>query len=714
MPPALQVDNTGLTSWEDYANAVVRSTVTFGGADAITFASGNGGAAIRLANVGAPTYGTDAVNKAYVDAAVVGLTIKTPARVALLANAASLTEALAPGATVDGVTLVAGDRVLVMGQTVASQNGIYVVAADAATAPARAGDLAVGSTASGAYLFVDQGTALKDRGYVCITDRGVDVVGTGDLTFVQFSARSSAIAGNGLVVGTGEAIDVNVDDATLTIAADTVLIKDAGVTNAKIADATIANAKLVNPALTVNTARGLTGGQSIALGAAATVAPDFTVIPDKAAANTFAGATTFLADVTAPRVTGLAAPASSTDAVNLSYVTSAIQNASQQGAVRAAVVGANVALATGGLAAGAAVDGLTLATGDRVLLTGQTAAVENGIYVVAAAGAPSRSSDLAAGAHASGYVVTVRAGTLYGGRLFLCTNASATTDVVGTDALTFAYVAQSLPQAAGVSLQANAATAALDVRTDDVTIETDGATNRLRLRDAGITNAKIADATVANAKLVHPSLTVNTNRGLLGGQTIDLGASAALAPDFTVVPDLAASNTFAQSNTFQGTVHVTSTAAATSQSTGALVVDGGVGIGGDVYSNRVFNMSDINLKTDVQELGGALGVVQRLTGRTFRWRDIEANTKHGRVAGSQEVGFIAQEVRDAGADLCVTSATDSPYLAVEYSKIVVYAVEAIKELENRLVTMEARLDADVLGAARTRAPPPVAKRQRRR
>ena len=695
MPPALQVDNTGITSWEDYANALVRSSVSFAGPDAITFASGNGGSTIRLANVATPTAGTDAVNKSYVDAAIVGLSVKQPVRVVALVNLAALATALAVGAAVDGVTLAAGDRVLVAGQTTASENGIYVVAATGA--PARAADLATGSSGSGAYVFVDQGTDSKDRSYVCTTDRGSDTVGSSALAFVQFSARATAMAGHGLVVGAGDELDVNTDNSTLAVIADVVQIKDLGVTNAKLADATIANTKLVHPNLTVNTARGLTGGQTIDLGAAATVAPDFTVIPDKAAANTFAGATTFTAAVavtaaagiTVPKVTGLAAPVATSDATNLAYVTQAIQNASQQGAVRAAVVDANVVLASG-LAAGAVADNQALVAGDRVLLAGQTNAVDNGIYVVAATGAPSRSSDLAVGGHAAGYVITVRGGTLYGGRLFLCTNSSTAADVVGTHALAFTYVAQSLLQAAGVSLQANATTASLDVRTDNTTIETDLLNNRLQLKDSGITNVKVANATIANAKLVHPNLTVNTARGLQGGQSIDLGAAATLAPDFTVVPDLAAINTFAAANTFQGDLHITSATPTTSQTTGALIVAGGVGVGGDVYTNRVFNMSDERLKTEVQPLAGALDVVRKITGCTFIWKDNDINRVAGRRAGRADVGVIAQQVRDAGAHLCVANmGSESEYLAVDYARLVPYLIEACKELHDRVSELEA-------------------------
>jgi predicted acyltransferase (DUF342 family) len=128
-----------------------------------------------------------------------------------------------------------------------------------------------------------------DRAFVCITDKNSDVVGTNELQFVQFSSRSSAMAGKGLVTGAYQELDVNVDDVTLTVIADTVQLRDLGITNAKIAEATVANSKLVHPDVTVNTGRGLLGGQLINLGTGTTLTPDFTVVPDLAASNTFAG-----------------------------------------------------------------------------------------------------------------------------------------------------------------------------------------------------------------------------------------------------------------------------------------------------------------------------------------------------------------------------------------------------------------------------------------
>jgi hypothetical protein len=88
---------------------------------------------------------------------------------------------------------------------------------------------------------------------------------------------------------------------------------------------------------------------------------------------------------------------------------------------------------------GDTVDGVTLATGDRILLKNQTAGAENGIYIVAASGAPTRATDAnAANELPQGFLVYVTAGTSNANTLWQHTTTSAIT--LNTTALTFAQL----------------------------------------------------------------------------------------------------------------------------------------------------------------------------------------------------------------------------------------------------------------------------------
>jgi hypothetical protein len=164
---------------------------------------------------GAPTSDLHAATKAYVDAAIQGLDIKASCKVATTANI-NLTGATA---SIDGITLAVGDRVLVKNQTTGSQNGIYTVTAiTGATAWTRTPDFnSSANITDGAFTFVEQGTANADTGWV-MTTNGAITVGTTALAFTQFSGAGvvSVIAGTGIgVAKDGTAYTVSIPDQTI-------------------------------------------------------------------------------------------------------------------------------------------------------------------------------------------------------------------------------------------------------------------------------------------------------------------------------------------------------------------------------------------------------------------------------------------------------------------------------------------------------------------
>jgi len=85
---------------------------------------------------------------------------------------------------------------------------------------------------------------------------------------------------------------------------------------------------------------------------------------------------------------------------------------------------------------GQTVNGVVLATGDRILIKDQTNGSENGIYKVPANGAPARAEDMPIGEKVAGVKVTTEEGTVNKDKTFLCTNDDGS-DVVGTDNLVF-------------------------------------------------------------------------------------------------------------------------------------------------------------------------------------------------------------------------------------------------------------------------------------
>ena len=147
----------------------------------------------KITNLADPTADADAANKGYVDGVAQGLDIKDSCIAATTANI-TISTALNNGDTLDGVSLSTNDRVLVKDQSSASENGIYIVG----SSPARADDLAAGADAAGMFTFVEKGTVNADNGFVCSSDKGSAVVGTNNLTFVQFSGAGQITASDGL------------------------------------------------------------------------------------------------------------------------------------------------------------------------------------------------------------------------------------------------------------------------------------------------------------------------------------------------------------------------------------------------------------------------------------------------------------------------------------------------------------------------------------
>ncbi len=147
----------------------------------------------KVTGLGNPTDDYDAANKLYVDTAINGVDWKDSAKAA-----ASSDVTLSGEQTIDGVALVTGDRVLVKGQTDATENGIYVVDSSAWTRSADADNNPGGEVTTGLAVFVEEGTLSGSNGFVLTTPDPI-TLGTTALSFSQFSGAGQVIAGAGIV-----------------------------------------------------------------------------------------------------------------------------------------------------------------------------------------------------------------------------------------------------------------------------------------------------------------------------------------------------------------------------------------------------------------------------------------------------------------------------------------------------------------------------------
>lgn len=156
----------------------------------------------RITSLATPTASGDAATKAYVDGLVNGSDWKKSVRAATTGNIT-----LSGTQTIDGVSVIAGNRVLVKNQSTASQNGIYAVAAGAWT---READFTTGTASANAAVFVEEGTANADTQWVVSTNEAITIDST-NITWAQFGAGSSYTEGAGIdITGNSIAIDTAV------------------------------------------------------------------------------------------------------------------------------------------------------------------------------------------------------------------------------------------------------------------------------------------------------------------------------------------------------------------------------------------------------------------------------------------------------------------------------------------------------------------------
>ena len=369
-------------------------------------------------------------------------------------------------------------------------------------------------------------------------------------TIIAGSALTSTI----LSPGADEtlSLDVAVDGSSIEVSGDALRVKAAGITSAmlagsidatKIADGSVTSVEfqyiggLTSDAQTQITARALDS---------AVIKKDGSVA--YTAAQSMGGF----------KLTNLAAGTAASDAVNKSQMDAALEGLKPKAAARAATT-ASITIATD-LNVGDVIDGVTLTSGDRVLVKDQASPAENGIYIAGVT--PARSTDFDSVSpidEINGAMIAVEEGTTHAGKIFVQSGAAVA--VVGTDPIAFVFfssvailvggdmitvsgtnIAVDLATVSGLEstnpsnvagqlrVKLEAATPSLKItasnelaakldaagaiasgasglatQVDASTIEI--STNALRVKDAGITAAKLATNSVTTVKILNANVT---------------------------------------------------------------------------------------------------------------------------------------------------------------------------------------------------------------
>jgi hypothetical protein len=165
----------------DDANAAAQRTTLGLGTIATQAASNVAITGGTITGIPSPSLGSDVSTKTYVDNLVAGLKTRIICRVATTANV-TLSSELENGDTIDGITLVTNDKVLVKDQSTGLQNGIYKVVASGTAI--RDTDYDSITELAGQLVIVQEGSTNADKIFLCTTDTSATLE-TDTITFSQ-------------------------------------------------------------------------------------------------------------------------------------------------------------------------------------------------------------------------------------------------------------------------------------------------------------------------------------------------------------------------------------------------------------------------------------------------------------------------------------------------------------------------------------------------
>ena len=242
------------------------------------------------------------------------------------------------------------------------------------------------------------------------------------------------------------------------------------------------------------------------------------------------------------KITGLADPTADADAANKGYVDGVAQGLDVKDSVVATTT-ANGTLSSA-FANGQSIDGVTLQTGDRILIKNQSTASQNGIYNVQASGAPSRTTDMGTGSNAAGAFVFVEQGTVNAENGFTCTSDTGSA-VVGTNNLTFAQFSGAGQIIAGDGLDKSGNTLSADLKANGglviesteiaVKLDASSITGTLAIGDGG-TGATTATAALTALGLSNYAKTLIDDADAAAARsTLGLGSIATQAANSVAI-----------------------------------------------------------------------------------------------------------------------------------------------------------------------------------
>ena len=426
---------------------------------------------------GTPSNASDVTNKSYVDGLVgSGVYWKEPARASSTANV----NISNPGtASFDGITLSSGQRLLLKDQTSQAENGVYDFNGSG-SALTRSADANSADELNGLAIFVKEGTANADQGFVQTSE--IANLGSDNIVFAQFTGlgqieagagltktanRLDVAVGNGIQISSdavvfragagldfgGSDVDVQVDDSSLEInGSGNLQVKANGITSAMIGTNQVTGSEIA--ALTVGTAN----------------------LADNSVTSAKIGASA----VTEAKI---ASSAVSSAKIATNAVTGSKISAGVAGAGLGKDGSSNLQVKVDDSSIEIATDALQL----KNLGVSTAKLADNAVTSAKINNASVTGPKLAATVAGTGLVQ----------------NGSGNLDISAGDGLQFSGNNLTVQLGAGLEIQAGA----IDVEVDDTSIAIDEGNGEVKVKDLGITSGKLANGAVSTAKIADDAVT---------------------------------------------------------------------------------------------------------------------------------------------------------------------------------------------------------------
>ena len=358
---------------------------------------------------------------------------------------------------------------------------------------------------------------------------------------------------------------------------------------------------------------------------------------------------------------------------------------------------------------GQTIDGVTLATGNRILIKNQTDSKKNGIYTVNATGAPTRAIDANSSSKVtSGLFTSVSEGTANADKSFVLTTndaivldtaplafAEITASISGLDATKIADGSVTSAEFQHIStLSSNAQTQinskvsqqAFDTLEDEVGDLDDDKAPKASPTFTGVPAAPTAAAGTNTTQLATTAYSLAAVTGSVSTISTLLNTSLKIGRDVTNIIDFGTDNNIIlkTANAVIGTA-----TRATINHTGIAIV-GALTVTGDITGLT----SDKRLKKNIKILSNPLDKLKVLSGFTYDWSLDKCAEAGFEPKDEEQIGVFAQDVQSVipqavkpapfDTDSEGNSISGDNYLTVQYEKIVPLLIECIKEQQKQI------------------------------